>query len=69
LVSNLVAVLRSARQAMADHLLKNLHSAKRGAVMDFCADEKLFSPPILDPDTLASIAGHIIEVCWEWKWM
>jgi hypothetical protein len=68
MVSDPTAVLRSARQALADHLL-TLSAANRARVLGFCADEKLFAPPLLDQDTLAAIAGHIVEVCQEWQWM
>jgi hypothetical protein len=54
---------------MTDHLLKNLSGAERGEVLKFCADEKFFAPPLFDEDTLAAIAGHIVEVCQEWRWM
>ena len=64
-----VAIQREARQAIADHLLKNLSIAEREEVLGFCADQKLFAPPLLDQDTLAAIAGHIVEVCQEWQWM
>ena len=64
-----VALLRSARQAMADHMLNNFPMAKRYDVLRFCAEEKLFAPPVLDQDTLAAIAGQIVEVCQEWRWM
>jgi hypothetical protein len=63
------AVLRSMRQAVAHHLLNNLAAAERQQVLLFCAQEKLFAPPLLDQDTLAVIAGYIVEVCEEWKWM
>jgi hypothetical protein len=62
------ATLRSVRQASANHL-QTLFAAKRGEVLQFCAEEKLIAPPILDQDTLAAIAGHIVEVCEEWRWM
>jgi hypothetical protein len=62
-------VLRSERQAIADHLLNNLSAAKREEVLQFCAGEKFFAPPFLDQDTLAAIAGHIAEVCQEWRGM
>jgi hypothetical protein len=63
------AVLRRARQAIADHLLKNLSGAERGEVLKFCADQKLLAPPLLDQDTRSNIAGHIVEVCEVWRWM
>jgi hypothetical protein len=63
------AVLCNARKAIADHLLKNLSSTTRSDVLWFCAEEKLFAPPLLDPAILAAIAGHIVEVCEEWQWM
>jgi hypothetical protein len=62
------AVLRSARQVVADHLLKNLSTATREEVLRLCADQTLFAPPILDQATLAAIAGHIVEVCTQWQW-
>jgi ABC-type glutathione transport system ATPase component len=58
-----------ARQAIARHLLKNLSNAKREAVLRFCAQEELFAPPLLDQDTLAASAAHIVEGCQEWRWM
>ena len=63
------ALLRGVRQVMADHLLKNLSAAERKKVLWFCTDQTLFAPPILDQDTLGAIAGHIVEVCEEWRWM
>ena len=42
---------------------------RREEVLEFIADEKLFAPPILSPDTLAAIARHIIEICQEWEWL
>jgi hypothetical protein len=63
------AVLCSVRQAIARHLLKNLSAAKREEVLRFCAEKKLFAPPLLDQTTLDAIVGHIIEVCQEWRWM
>jgi hypothetical protein len=64
-----LVALRGARQAIADHLLKNLSAAEREEVLKFCADQKLFALPLLDQDILAAIAGHIVEVCAEWRWM
>lgn len=63
------AVRRNVRQAVADHLLKNLSTASRQEVLEFCAEEKLFAPPLVDQDTLAAIADYIVEACEEWKWM
>ena len=62
------ATLRSVRHVVAAHL-KSLSDANREEVLQFCAEKRLFAPPFLDPDTLATIAGHIIEVCEEWRWM
>ena len=69
LASDPAGVLRSARQAVADHLLKNLFDARCEEVLRFCADENLSAPPILNQDTLGAIASYIIEVCEEWRWM
>ena len=63
------AVLRAARKATADCLLNRLSAVRREVVLKFCADRKVFAPPFLDQDTLATIAGHIVEVCEKWKWM
>jgi hypothetical protein len=38
-------------------------------VLRFCADKMLFAPTVLDQETLAAIAGYIVEVCEEWRWM
>jgi hypothetical protein len=54
---------------MADHLWNRLQHEKRDTVLQFCADQKLFAPPILSPATLAAIARHIIEICTEWEWL
>ena len=67
--SDLAAVLCDARQTIADHLLKNLATSRRERVLQFCANRDLFAPPFFDQDTLAAIAGHIVEVCEEWRWM
>jgi hypothetical protein len=62
-------VLHSALRVIADHLLHSLSAATREAVLELLAEERLFAPPLLGQDTLAAIAGHIIEVCEEWRWM
>jgi hypothetical protein len=30
--------------------------------------EQLFRPPVVSTATLAAIARHIREICWEWRW-
>ncbi|MFX1412138.1 MAG: hypothetical protein ACFFA6_17495 [Promethearchaeota archaeon] len=62
------AISRHIRQALAEHLWRNLQHQTRSEVLQFCADSTLFPPPVLDPTTLAVIAGHIIEVCTQWQW-
>ena len=57
------------RQAVADHLVHNLSTANRAAVLNLCAEDKLLAPLHLDQDTLTAIARHIIEVCQDWQWM
>jgi hypothetical protein len=64
---NYASWLRSLRQFIIDHLWMNLTERKREDVLIFCADEKLFAPPILSSATLAAIARHIIEICQEWE--
>jgi hypothetical protein len=66
----------SERKAGVDHVrlyiastVDLLSTAKREDVLKFCAQEKLFAPPILGEATLAAIAGHVVEVCQEWRWM
>jgi hypothetical protein len=53
---------------MAEHLWRNLQHHARADVLGFCASRTLFAPPVLDGDTLAAIAGYIIEVCTQWQW-
>jgi hypothetical protein len=63
------AILRSARQRVADHLLKNLSAGAREELLTFCADGRLFGPPLLDDSALSAITDHIIEICQEWEWL
>jgi hypothetical protein len=57
------------RGAMIDHIFQNLSRQARCAVLEFCSDVTLFFPPILSPNTLASIASHIIDICRRWTWL
>ncbi len=66
---NRAPLLKAIHLAMSDYLWNHLQHEKREAVLQFCADPELFAPPILSPDTLAAIAGHIIEICTEWEWL
>jgi len=68
-ISNSEALIRSIRQAVADYLWTASEGLERELIAQFCADRDLFTPPILSPDTLAAIAGHIIEICQEWEWL
>ena len=67
-VPNSDSCLRAIRHAMVDHL-EDLVGKERKAALEFCADKRLFAPPILSPTTLAAIARHIIEICQEWQWL
>jgi len=69
LVPDCTGLLRAIRLAMTDHLWNNLAHQDRAALLSFCADDELFARPVLSPDTLAAIAGHIIEICQEWEWL
>jgi hypothetical protein len=62
-------LLRAIRLAVTDHVWNNLAHEDRAALLSFCADAKLFAPPVLSPDTLAAIVRHIIEICQEWEWL
>jgi hypothetical protein len=66
---DLTEALRVARKCTAAYLLEDLSAAEREKLLLFYTEEKLFSPPLLDQDTLAAVAGHIAEVCEEWRWM
>jgi hypothetical protein len=57
-------LLRRARQAVADHL-KTFSSAERSWVLPFYAQEEIFAPP----SPQSALVGHIVAVCWEWRWM
>ena len=61
--------LRHVRHAVTSHLYLNLAHQGRDDVLQFCAEQELFAPPILAPAALAAIAGHIIEICQEWEWL
>jgi NB-ARC domain/TIR domain len=56
------------REAMADHLAK-LRVGTREQLLAFCADGKLFAPPILPPAVLKQIGDDIAEIWDEWKWI
>ena len=62
-------LLTAIRQAMAGHLWNDLRHGEREEVLSFCAEAQLFRPPVLDSETLAAIAGHIVEVCTQWNWL
>ena len=57
------------RSAVADQLWRDLAGKKREDVLKFIADQKLFAPPVFDPECLAAIAHHIVEICQDWEWL
>jgi hypothetical protein len=40
-------------------------SAERSWVLPFYAQEEIFAPP----SPQSALVGHIVAVCWEWRWM
>ena len=66
---NNILLLRRIRSCMAGHLWEDLPHQSRSEVLSFCADARLFTPPIVDQDILAAVARQIVEVCTEWQWM
>jgi hypothetical protein len=64
-----VPLLKSIRCILL-HKLRTLteYKQQRGGVVTLCALEDLFTPPIFSPETLATIAQHIMEVCHDWRW-
>jgi len=68
-VSQQTKIFTHIRQAMDDQLWRNLSCQERRVLLAFCADRQLFTPPMLDSDTLAIIGGHINEVCAQWQWL
>jgi hypothetical protein len=63
------ALIKHIRQAVVEHLLVEIQSEKRERVLDFIANERIFAPPVVAPDTLAPITRHIIEICQDWTWL
>ena len=63
------ALLNHIRQAVSDVLLGRLQNQKRDDLLHFCAENSLFSTSIFSTEILEAIAGYIIEICGEWKWL
>jgi len=49
-------------------LLWDCRQVKREELLKVLAQKDLFCPPIASTATLAAIARHISEICWEWRW-
>lgn len=64
-MSNQALLLKSIRLVLL-HELRTLLVQNRQNVLKFCALEDLFTPPILLPETLTTIARYIMEICHEW---
>ena len=62
-------LLRKIRTCIAGHLWENLLHSSRSDVLDFCAHSSLLAPSVVDQNTLAAIAGHIVDVCTRWTWL
>jgi len=60
--------LVSIRLTMLDHL-SVVANGMRSEVLSFCREVHFFSPPILSPAMLSSIAEDIHEICDEWRWL
>lgn len=59
--------LTSIRRAMASHLWGNLAQETRADVLTFCADSKLFAPPILSRSMVLTVVQSIIGICQGWR--
>jgi hypothetical protein len=60
--------LQEIRRAIVNHL-DALRDSERWKVLRLFSRPSLFTPPFLDTPTLALIAGHILEICWKWRWL
>jgi hypothetical protein len=67
-VSDQAPLLKSIRYILL-HKLRTLAEQQRKDVLNFCTLEDLFTPPILLPETLTTIAQYIMEVCHDWRWL
>ena len=67
LVPDQALLLKTVRQAMAGYLL-TLVDGRRKDVLKLCAVRELFTPPIVSPETLGTIAKDIVKICGDWHW-
>jgi hypothetical protein len=68
-------LVRNIRQAVEANFLAMQHAKREQELMAFFIGQvdlfsgKVFAPPIFTPQTLSTIAGHIIEICNDWEWV
>jgi hypothetical protein len=41
---------------------------ERKEILELFANDSLFQAPVVEPETLAAIAGHIVDICQLWHW-
>lgn len=49
-------------------LLRGLENEDRQQLLRLLQGDTPFGPPLLGPETLAAIAGQIVEICERWRW-
>jgi hypothetical protein len=66
--SDLKAVSKQIRQTLSELFWGNFRHWERREFLSFCADSQIFVPPILDGNTLSTIAEHIHTIRTQWQW-
>lgn len=57
-------------RSIFDSLIADYRTLFAGRDIQFnLAKKTLFTSPLCDEPTLAAIADHITEICWEWQWL
>lgn len=57
------------RLAATQCLWSNLRHQGRENLLSFCSETELFRPSVFDTHILSRIAGAVIEICTEWRWL
>lgn len=62
-----IDVVPELRRILLDHVWQ-LRTADRVAIFDLVSDTAVMRQPLVDEQTFARIAAHLIDICGTWRW-